>query len=722
MELKEELNPVQLEAVTHKDGPLLVIAGAGSGKTRIITYRIANLIQSGVPAWSILGVTFTNKAAGEMKTRIEQLVNGSPFISTFHSFCALLLRNEIQHLGYKPNYIIYDDVDSKNLVKQIIGSDDAGKGYTPKEIASTISYNKNRGISPEKHEAIARTSTERFIAKVYAEYQRRLKVNNAVDFDDLLILAVQILETFPEVRKKYEERFRYVLVDEYQDTNKLQYALIRLLAEHHGNICAVGDPDQSIYQWRGADITNILSFEHDFPGARIITLEQNYRSTKLILEAANNVIRNNSERKEKTLWTEHDEGDKPIYFIAGDDRDETDFVARTITELHLGQNIPYKDFAIFYRTNAQSRLFEEQFFIYKIPFAVVGNVGFYERKEIKDLVAYLRVLTAPEDSLSLIRIINTPARGIGDTTVNRLRALASREKLTAYNAMLRVDEAEGITSSIAKRIKDFSGFISELRARIENGERPVAITELLMKKIGYREHLLKDKERGEDRNENVDEFLSAMSLFEREYPEGTLEEFLQQTALFTDVDTWESDADKVALMTMHNSKGLEFPVVFVVGLEEGLSPHQNSMDSDKAIEEERRLFYVCLTRAKRMAYLSSAMQRLRFGDITFSNPSRFIEEIPQRILDVRGRETAAPASRFVASSDDFYDELDEAPRPKPKAAASFESGDHIVHPLYGEGEVLDVEETSAGQICRIQFISGGQVKTIAAKFARMKKL
>jgi DNA helicase II / ATP-dependent DNA helicase PcrA len=720
MKYEAELNSVQLEAVRHIDGPLLVIAGAGSGKTRIITYRIANLIEMGIKPYSILGVTFTNKAAEEMKNRVHALVNSSPLISTFHSFCALLLRLDIHNLGYKSNYIIYDEVDSKNLVKQILGGDENSASFSPKDIAAEISNSKNRGISPDDLTARALTKADKYIAQVYVEYQRRMKSNNAVDFDDLLIFAVEILEKHPSVLKRYRERYRYVLVDEYQDTNALQYRLIRLLAQEHRNICAVGDPDQSIYQWRGADITNILNFEHDFPGTKVITLEQNYRSTKFILEAANSVIKHNHQRKDKNLWSDLEQGQKPVYYAADDDREETGFVANTIYELHLRQGIPYKDFTVFYRTNAQSRVFEEQFFLHKIPFVVVGNVGFYERKEIKDIVAYLRVLTAPEDSLSLVRIINTPTRGIGETTVDRVRALAAKHKLTAHQALIRIDEAEGVGPSVRNKINQFMQLLESFRQKMKT-LKPVKLTKELISETAFFEELKKDKERGEDRIENVEEFLSAMSVFESEYPEGTLEEFLQQASLFSDIDTWNTDDDKVTMMTMHNSKGLEFPIVFVVGLEEGLFPHQNCLDSPSMLEEERRLFYVCLTRAKKQVYLTSAAQRLRYGDIISCFPSRFINEIPQKLLDKQGAEARKVKTGF------FYDDDDEEQYIKPKlkkkeTIIEFSINDRITHPLYGEGIILSIEASSAGQICRIRFINEGQEKTIAAKFARMTRL
>ena len=720
MRYEEELNPVQLDAVKHIHGPLLVVAGAGSGKTRIITYRIAHLIESGIQPHSILGVTFTNKAADEMRKRVQGLVNRSPLISTFHSFCALLLRKEIHHLGYSRNYVIYDEVDSRNLVKQILGGDEVFAAFSPKEIATSISYAKNRGITPRQYAAKARTTAEKLIARSYDEYQRRLKENGAVDFDDLLILAVELLEKFPEVLQRYQDRYRYILVDEYQDTNRLQYRLIYLLAQKHKNICAVGDPDQSIYQWRGADITNILNFERDFPGATVITLEQNYRSTGLILEAANNVIKHNKERKEKKLWSELEEGHKPVYYLAEDDRLETEFVANTVYELHMRDNIPYRDIAVFYRTNAQSRVFEEQFFIYKIPFVVIGNVGFYERKEIKDIVAYLRILTAPDDSLSLIRIINTPPRGIGAKTIERIGAFAGKHKLTAHEALKRIDEVEDVGPGIRKRISGFVEMLEEFRSKM-NELRPLELTRLLIEKVGFLDDLRKDRERGEDRVENVEEFLSAISLFEDECPEGTLEEFLQQTSLFSDIDSWDSDEDRVALMTMHNSKGLEFPVVFIPGLEESLSPHQNSLDSRSMLEEERRLFYVCLTRAKERAYLTSAMQRLRFGEITERFPSRFIGEITDDLLEKQGEELVTPSSSkdfFVPSQD-----WDEKPVVRKKnQAALFAEGDKVGHPLYGEGAVIEVEESPAGQLCRIRFLKDDETKTIAAKFARMTKL
>ena len=715
----EELNPVQLEAVRHIHGPLLVIAGAGSGKTRIITCRIAHLIESGVPPGSILGVTFTNKAADEMKERVRNLVNSSPLISTFHSFCALLLRMEIHHLGYPRNYVIYDQVDSRNLVKEILGGDETASSFSPRDIVTAISRTKNSGTTPEEYKAKAKTRADRLIADVYAEYQRRLKKNGAVDFDDLLILTVEIFEKFPNILERYQDKYRYILVDEYQDTNQLQYRLIFLLAQKHKNICAVGDPDQSIYQWRGSDLRNILNFERDFPGTQVITLEQNYRSTKLILEAANRLIRHNKDRKEKDLWSNLEDGRRPIYYLADDDRLETDFVADTIQDLHLRENIPYKDFAVFYRTNAQSRVFEEQFFLYKVPFTVVGNVGFYERKEIKDIVAYLRVITAPDDSLSLVRIINTPPRGIGQKTIQRLREFARGRDLSAWAALERIDEIDGIGPGIKKRISLFIETLQFFRGKLGK-LKPSKLTQLLLERVGFLDNLKKDKERGEDRIENVEEFLTAVSLFEQEYPEGTVEEFLQQAALFSDIDDWDNAADRACLMTMHNSKGLEFPVVFIVGLEEGLFPHQNCLDSESMLEEERRLFYVCLTRAKRRAYLTSARQRLRFGDILNCLPSRFIDEIPQELLEELGRPQYSTTKTPTIS--EFYDFDETSAMPKREKAETFDEGDRVSHPMYGEGTIIEIQDSSNGQICRVRFEKNREEKTIAAKFARMTKL
>ena len=641
MEIFSGLNPAQKEAVECLEGPLLIMAGAGSGKTRVLTHRIANLLAHGVSPYSILAITFTNKAAAEMRERVDRMIGeGSKdiWLSTFHSFCARILRREIEATGlYHKNFVIYDTSDTQSVIKKCLKElnlDD--KQYAPNSVLGAISSAKNQMMGPMIFTQHARTEGnfhDQKVAEVYTLYQDKLRSNNALDFDDLLLIAVSILEENEDIREKYQRRFRYIMVDEYQDTNGAQYKLTQLLAAGHHNICVVGDADQSIYGWRGADMRNIMNFEKDYPEARTIMLEQNYRSTKKILAAANAVIENNSNRKPKNLWTENADGEPITTYLASDERDEARFILDSITKQQTIYNTPYGDVAILYRTNAQSRVLEEAFMRQGVPYTMVGGLKFYERMEIKDIIAYLRVLSNPFDSESLNRIINVPRRGIGDTSVRKIQAFANEREINLFEVIANpelLNEVPGLTA----RTKNPLGVFATLLLNLMNKQATASVSELIEEIIdqtGYIEALKADKKKGEEntsRIENLREFAGVAKEFEKTEAEADLNSFLEHISLITDLDkTIEAD-DRVTLMTLHAAKGLEFPVVFIAGMEEGLFPHSRTLDSPEELEEERRTCYVGITRAERKLYLTHASLRTIYGQTRISDPSRFLEEIP----------------------------------------------------------------------------------------------
>lgn len=645
MDMLADLNPPQREAVTTTEGPLLILAGAGSGKTRALTYRVAYLLkEKKVDPLSILAITFTNKAANEMKERIEALIGKDiakgMWISTFHSACVKILREQIDKLGFKRNFVIYDDHDKETLIKQCLKDLSLDpKRYSPKTVAVTISNSKNELIDPDTFASQASTYFERIVSEVYHLYQERLFKNNALDFDDLIMITVNLFELYPDILEIYQDRFRYILIDEYQDTNHAQFRWVSLLAEKHRNLCVVGDDDQSIYQFRGANIRNILEFEQDYPDAKVIKLEQNYRSTQAILDAANEVIKNNRGRKAKTLWTANDQGRGLNWYQAEDEHDEASYVATQIELLSRkpaaagGPGKTYQDFAVFYRTNAQSRVFEEVFLSYKLPYKIVGGVKFYERAEIKDILAYLRVLQNPLDEVSLKRIINVPRRGIGKTTVDRIDTFALRNDLSFYEALNKVDKVPSLPSGAQRSIKEFLSLASTLSKK--GSKRLHELVEELLDKTAYLQ-LLKQEDtiEAQSRMEYIEEFVAACREFEVESEKGGLEEFLEKVALITDIDTYDEREKAVTLMTLHNAKGLEFPVVFMVGMEEGLFPHIRSMTDESELEEERRLCYVGLTRAQEVLYLTSAWSRSLYGGPNYTTHSRFLKEIPENLREL----------------------------------------------------------------------------------------
>lgn len=728
----DTLNDRQCEAVKHTEEPLLITAGAGSGKTKVLTCRIAHLLELGVAPYRILAITFTNKAAKEMKERVTNLVGAqadSIWLSTFHSFCAKLLRFEIDGFhGYTRNFTIYDSSDQLVLVKDCLKKlnlDD--KQFTPRSVLGTISSAKNVLMDAKAFAAKASDFYEQKVADVYALYQEKLRENNAVDFDDLLFLAVRLLQENEEVREKYQSRFQYILVDEYQDTNHAQYALTKILAARWRNICVVGDADQSIYAWRGADIRNIIDFTRDYPDAASIKLEQNYRSTKTILHAANAVIDNNESRPKKTLWTENPTGNKIIHYQAQTEHDEADYIAGVIYNRHEISHEPYGDMAILFRTNAQSRVLEEKLMRYAIPYTMVGGTKFYDRKEIKDVLAYLRLLYNPEDSLSLTRIINVPKRNIGATTMEHVAAYAEAQGISLFEALSSTDEIP-VTKRAKASLENFAAMIFDLLNDIE-GKDVLSLIETVIKQTGYGDMLDKEAEhdpQGESRKENVGEFLSVAKDYMDSNPEGNLQDFLENVALVSDVDDFESSDSKVTLMTLHAAKGLEFPVVFLTGLDEGLFPHSRTLMDPAQVEEERRLAYVGITRAERQLYVTNAVTRTMYGRISAYMPSRFLAEIPPQFMEDYHRKSAMPQSRTTAVPGKQRVSILTKPvassLPKKHAVTdTFAKGDKVRHKIWGIGTVLDVIGEGPNMQMKIQFPTKG-VRQVVVKYAPLEKV
>jgi DNA helicase-2/ATP-dependent DNA helicase PcrA len=716
------LNPEQRRAVETTEGPLLVLAGAGSGKTRVLTHRIAYLIGvCGIPPEGILAVTFTNKAAGEMRERVQKLLGPGGegvWLSTFHSTCVRILRREIGHLGSSRGFAIYDQADALGLVKEALrrhGLDP--KTDDPRRMLWRIDQWKNAGLSAGAAYDAAMDFEARRAAEVYATYQKLLLDAGALDFGDLLLRTVELFDRFPEVLAHYRQRWQYVLVDEYQDTNRVQYRLVMQIAAEHGNLCVVGDPDQSVYAWRGADLRNILDFEEDHPEARVVRLERNYRSTRPILEGASGVIAHNLARKEKTLFTDREDGERIEVVEAADDREEAQFVVRQIRTLARSEDRPLGQFAVFYRTNAQSRLFEEELLKHDVPHVVVGGVRFYERAEVKDALSWLRLLPNPADAVSLRRVVNRPARGIGAATLERAAELAEAEGVSLLEGLRRF--GEGAPPRAATAIRRFLALLDGL-AR-EARELPVleALT-LVLDRSGYVKALEREATpEAEGRLENLRELLQAADDFDREEPGPgderlPIERFLDQVALVADVDSYERRDECVSLMTVHTAKGLEFPVVFVVGLEEGIFPHSGSMRDAGGLEEERRLCYVAMTRAMDRLFLTSARERFRFGSRTYGVPSRFLREIPEsalaRALPRAGRGGAGDSALdYSYGQDEFDAEAGAAPGP----------GMRVQHPIFGPGTVVKVLGQGANLKLRIRFERAGE-KTIMLRFANLE--
>lgn len=735
------LNPQQAEAVINTEGPMLIMAGAGSGKTKVLTCRVANLLQKGVRPYRILAITFTNKAAAEMRERVNNMSGPAAkdvWLFTFHAFCARFLRMEIDKLpGYGGNFAIYDTADSQNLIKQILKEmnlDD--KRFQPSGILSRISNAKNALQDAAAFARQAGDFYEQKVADIYSRYEQKLQLNNALDFDDLLMLSIKLLQENKEVREKYQDRFDYLLVDEYQDTNHAQYLLTKFLAAKHRNICVVGDADQSIYGWRGADIQNILDFEKDYPDAKVIKLEQNYRSTQIILDAANAVIENNTGRKPKNLWTENKSGADIIYFQAVDERDEARFVIEQLQNLQRTENKKLGDMAILYRTNTQSRIFEEMLIKSGISYNMVGGLKFYERKEIKDIIAYLRVIFNPADSLSLLRIINVPKRGIGDASLAKIQAYAAANNVSLFEAVSNAAAIDGLSSRFVSKLDDLTGIIFELM-NLAN-EAPVEdLIDRVLRDTGYLEELENERTpQAQSRIDNLHELISVAQEFAASEEENNLENFLAHVALVSDIDDTELGEDAITLMTLHSSKGLEFPVVFLVGMEEGLFPHARTLMDETEIEEERRLCYVGITRAKEKLFLSSTKMRTIYGNTVTYPPSRFLQEIPARLVKTIKRQERFSALENFKQVSEKYSARPQKPAStfnphsfmpqKPAAAAGgtgtrFNTGDRVSHSKWGEGMVVSVKDSPDGQEVKVAFAGAG-VRSLLTKYAVLKKL
>lgn len=750
------LNEKQIEAVKHTEGPLLILAGAGSGKTSTMTHRIAYLLENGkdeegkpVGPWNILAVTFTNKAANEMKERVERLVGNTygMWIMTFHGMCLRMLRDHVGALGYDKDFVIYDTTDQKTIVKNIIKDLNLDTREFPVPyVLTVIGDKKEKGISPAKFEAEAEGDRKnKILAAAYFAYEKKLKENNAMDFDDLLLNALKLLKQDGELLREYQKRFRYIMVDEYQDTNRIQYELMYTLAEKHKNICVVGDDDQCIYQWRGADIRNILDFEKDFPKAKVIKLEQNYRSKANILSAAHSVISKNKGRKNKTLWTEAEKGEKITYYRADDEKDEASYIASQIKAL-MEKGMHYSDFAILYRINSQSRQFEEAFTRYEIPYRVLSGLRYYDRKEIKDIMSYMRLVVNPKDEVSFRRVINEPKRGMGEKTLEKIATLASIRNVSMLEALMDPDILETLPNrpyQLVRSMVELIGYLRDSQLKVSE------IYDSLLVNTGYLASLEQEGTiESEGRIDNLMEFKSVIYEYEKEEADPSLLGFMEKLALMSDIDNHDENLDTVVLMTLHSAKGLEFPVVFVPGLEDGLFPGHRSFDSADKMEEERRLCYVGMTRAKERLYLTGASLRTLYGRTEYTRESQFLREVDESLLQgdsVFRRQNdfgfgrvpgpgVSTGSRDGASSEGMsgykpYDVLKEAKGAVKKAALTigkkgtkdsgddFAIGDKISHPKFGEGVVVDASVSAV----TVEF-GNGEVKKLAKGFAPIKKI
>ncbi|MGE6755890.1 DNA helicase PcrA [Rossellomorea sp. NPDC071047] len=729
------MNPEQAEAVKATEGPLLIMAGAGSGKTRVLTHRIAYLmVEKGVNPYNILAITFTNKAAREMKDRIHNILGGASeniWISTFHSMCVRILRRDIDRIGMNRNFTILDSTDQQSVIKAILKEKNIDpKKFDPRSLLGSISSAKNELTTPEELSKQVGGYYDQVVSDVYTEYQKRLRKNQALDFDDLIMTTIQLFQRVPEVLEFYQRKFQYIHVDEYQDTNRAQYMLVKLLASRFQNLCVVGDSDQSIYRWRGADIANILSFEKDYPRATVILLEQNYRSTKRILQAANEVIQKNSNRKPKNLWTENHDGEKISYFRADTEQTEAQFVTGKIKEMMESGKKKYSDFAILYRTNAQSRVMEEVLLKSNIEYSIVGGIKFYDRKEIKDILAYLRLISNPDDDISLMRVINVPKRGVGATSIDKIARYAQDHDISMFSALEEADFI-GLSPKITKAVIEFKEMVKGYTGMQEY----LSVTELveeILEKSGYIDMLKAEKSiESQSRLENLDEFLSVTKSFEQSNDDKSLVAFLTDLALVADIDKLDEDdqpKDSVILMTLHAAKGLEFPVVFLMGMEEGVFPHSRSLMEEVEMEEERRLAYVGITRAEEQLYLTNAQMRTLFGQTKMNPVSRFIQEIPADLLDDVMAEKKSAFTPFGKSAA-------KAPtRPAPRKPVSrpvqtttggesvaWQVGDKAQHKKWGTGTVVSVKGSGDSVELDIAFPSPMGIKRLLAKFAPIEK-
>ena len=733
------LNKEQAEAVRTINGPMLILAGAGSGKTKVLTCRVAHLLQQGVLPYRILAITFTNKAAAEMRERVDKMAGPAAkdvWLFTFHAFCARVLRRDIDKLGqYSNNFAIYDTTDTKNLIKQILKEMNLDeKRFQPAGIIGRISNAKNELLGVKEFAAQAGDFYEAKVAQIYEAYEGKLRANNAVDFDDLLLLTLRLLQEVPEAREKYQDKFDYIMVDEYQDTNHVQYLLTKLLAGKHHNLCVVGDADQSIYGWRGADIRNILDFEKDYPEAKLVKLEQNYRSTQVILDAANAVIENNTGRKPKNLWTNNGMGTEITYYQAVDERDEARFVIERMQELQLKEGAKLGDMAVLYRTNTQSRVFEEMLIKSGIAYTMVGGTKFYERKEIKDIIAYLRLIYNPHDGLSLERIINVPRRGIGDATLARLQGYANETNQSMFDVISNASEVPGLSSRFVGKLDELASLLFEFMGEAEETSVKQLIINV-MQRTGYQEQLeLGRTAQDQSRLENLQELLSVAEDFAektaRNGDEASLENFLGEVALVSDIDDAELGEDAVTLMTLHSAKGLEFPTVFLVGMEEGIFPHERTLRDEKKIEEERRICYVGITRAERNLYLSNAKMRMIYGDTLSRRPSRFLQEVPRNLIHeyrrpiqqrVVLREVPREQESRPRTTNWFLQNKSSFVPKEASSSASFKAGDKVNHKKWGLGTIVAVKDTEDGQEVKVAF-NGGGIRSLLTKYAVLQKV
>jgi DNA helicase-2/ATP-dependent DNA helicase PcrA len=755
--LLEGLNPQQRQAVTHAGGPLLIVAGAGSGKTKALTTRIAYLLAArGAQPGEILAITFTNKAAGEMRERVAALVGNrarAMWVSTFHSACVRILRAEAKKLGFTTTFSIYDQADAQRLMTLVCRDLDLDpKRFPPRSLSNQVSDLKNELVDWESAKSKADGPMAEQVAEVYAAYQARLREANALDFDDLIMTTVHLLQAFPDVAEHYRRRFRHVLVDEYQDTNHAQYVLVReLVGDSVGSaprdqgplvaapvqtvvpraeLCVVGDADQSIYAFRGADIRNILDFENDYPDATVVLLEQNYRSTQTILSAANAVIQKNAGRKDKRLWTDAGDGEKIVGYVADNEHDEAAFVAGEVDRLADEHGVHPLHIAVFYRTNAQSRVFEEVFVRVGLPYRVVGGVRFYERKEVRDALAYLRVLANPADTVSLRRILNTPRRGIGDRAEACLEAFASRERLPFSAALTRCSEVPGMAARSAKAVQDFADLLDEMRALVVGGMPPAEVIEAVLDRTGYLAELASSVDpQDESRVENLAELVGVAREFSERVPEGGVAEFLEQVSLVADADQIpDPDGDGggvVTLMTLHAAKGLEYPVVFLTGLEDGVFPHLRTLGDEKELQEERRLAYVGITRARERLYLSRAHMRSAWGQTSYNPPSRFLDEVPETLVEWQRGESSvsAPAPALSRAADRLVGSArGRTAGPGLRAIPALEIGDKVTHDAFGLGTVTATRGAGDGAQAEVDFGGATGAKWLLLRYAPLQKL
>jgi DNA helicase-2/ATP-dependent DNA helicase PcrA len=735
--LLEGLNAQQRQAVTHEGGPLLIVAGAGSGKTKALTTRIAYLLAArGVQPGEVLAITFTNKAAGEMKERVAGLVGNrarAMWVSTFHSACVRILRAEAKKLGFTSSFSIYDAADAQRLMTLVCRDLDLDpKRFPARAMSNQVSDLKNELVDWEAARDRAETPHQKQLAEVYGEYQRRLRQANALDFDDIIMTTVSLLQVLPDVAEHYRRRFRHVLVDEYQDTNHAQYVLVRELVQSAGDLppaelCVVGDADQSIYAFRGADIRNIQDFDVDYPDATVVLLEQNYRSTQTILSAANAVIAKNPGRRDKRLWTDSGDGEQVIGYVADNEHDEAAFVAGEVDRLSDEHGVKHCDVAVFYRTNAQSRVFEEVFIRVGLPYRVVGGVRFYERKEVRDALAYLRVLANPADVVNLRRIINTPRRGIGDRAEACLEAFASRERIGFADALHRCDEVPGMATRSAKAVREFADLMDELRALVEGGMPPAEVLEAVLDRTGYLAELAASTDpQDESRVENLAELVGVAREFNERFPDGDVAGFLEQVSLVADADTVPGEGDGVVtLMTLHAAKGLEYPVVFLTGLEDGVFPHLRTLGDEAELQEERRLAYVGITRARQRLYLSRAHLRSAWGQTSYNPPSRFLDEVPPSLVAWQREQSSvsAPAPALARAADRLVGTArGRSAGPGLRPVPPLEVGDRVSHDAFGLGTVTATRGAGDALQAEVDFGPSAGAKWLLLRYAPLEKL